>query len=799
MSTAGAAPRCSAPHREGMPMSRAEPRLRSFWMGGFEGADHLDPQLRPLDMALAQGHLAQLDEDYARAAGAGLRTVRESIGWRLCETAPGRFDLSRPLRMARSARRHGLQVLWTVMHYGTPPDVDLRDDALIDRFAAFAAALAQALGGQGEEPPVYTLVNEIGFLSWAASCTNLVGGYTCDAGALQSTQASGYDIKRRLVRATLAATDAVRRIDPQARFLQVEPLVHVVAPRDRPDLAPLADQVAGYQWQAWDLLAGTAEPHLGGGPAMLDLLGVNHYHSGQWEVQTEQRLWWHTRDPRRRGLDELLADAWQRYRRPLLVAETSHVGAGRAAWLSDVASQVQRARAAGLPVLGLCLYPLVDRPDWNDAGAWHHSGLWDVAQPPGARRPLERLLHRPYARALALWRQRLPVAPPAAPSPVLAVFSHRPWDLQAHRTVQLMTELAADHRIVFVEEPVHGEGPPRLLRSCPWPGVQVLQPRLPCHGPGFAGSTPQAMAALLAPALAPGALAWACTPLALPLVRALGLRPAVYDCAEGPPADGGGARWRWLELRLLREAALVFAAGPALARALAAHRPHVHPLFEGVDAAQFAPHALPPGGSEEQEAARLLGGLPGPLLGHVGRIGPHVDLALLAAVADARPHWQLVLIGAVQLPPGTVLPRRPNLHWLGGQPCSLLPALLARLHVGLVAWRRDAHTALGHPPELLQFLAARKPVVSVPLPDVLDLYAAVVDTAEDAAGFVRACENALRLEGVHDLHRHARIQAMLARAGWPQRAQSVRTLLQRLPAGARLLPWPAATSTRVAG
>nr|WP_145548298.1 glycosyltransferase family 1 protein [Variovorax boronicumulans] len=751
--------------------------LRSFWMGGFEGADHLDPQRRPLDMASAHGHLSQLEDDYARAAAAGLRTVRESIGWRLCEPRPGVFDLARPLRMARCARRHGLQILWTVMHYGTPPDVDLRDDALIDRFAAFAAVVAQALGGQGAEPPIYTLVNEISFLSWAVAHTNMLGAYQGAEGRRPSTRASGYEVKRRLVRATLAATEAVRRIDPQARFLQVEPLVHVVAPAGRPELAPLAAQVAGYQWQAWDLLAGRAEPGLGGGPGMLDLLGVNHYHSGQWEVETEERLWWHVRDPRRRGLDALLQDAWQRYGRPLLVAETSHVGAGRAAWLSDVACQAARARAAGVPLLGLCLYPLVDRPDWNDASAWHHSGLWDVAPAPAARTPFERVLHRPYARALALWQQRLP-EPAAAPEPpTLAVFSHRPWDLLQHRTLHLMTALAADHRIVVVEPPVAGDGPARLLRSCPWPGVEVLQPLLPGTAGGFDGAPPHALAALLAPALPSGALAWACTPLCLPLLRALRLRPAVYDCAEGPPLGAAEPRWRLQQARLLRKAAQVCAAGPALARALARQRPGVESLFQAVDAAHFAPAAVASGGSEAQEAARLLGGLVGPVLCHVGRIGTHVDLALLAAIADARPHWQLVLIGPVALPADTPLPQRPNLHWLGAQPYSLLPALLARVQLGLLAWHRDAHTELAHPPQLLEFLAAGKPVVSVPLPDVHDLYAAVVDTAEDAAGFVRACEAALQRQGVHDLHRHARIQAMLARCSWEGRAQTVRALL----------------------
>ena len=32
---------------------------------------------------------------------------------------------------------------------------------------------------------------------------------------------------------------------------------------------------------------------------------------------------------------------------------------------------------AGVPVEGVCLYPIVDRFDWDDASHWHNSGLWD--------------------------------------------------------------------------------------------------------------------------------------------------------------------------------------------------------------------------------------------------------------------------------------------------------------------------------------------------------------------------------------------------------------------------------------
>jgi hypothetical protein len=206
----------------------------------------------------------------------------------------------------------------------------------------------------------------------------------------------------------------MREVLPSVRFMHVEPLVHVVPAADRPDLQAVADEIASYQWQAWDLLAGRLEPQLGGTPQMLDILGVNHYHSSQWEVPSERRLAWHLGDPRRAPFDRLLDAAWRRYQRPLVVAETSHIGGGRAQWVADMAAQVRRACAAGVPVQGLCLYPVVDRPDWNDLQHWHRSGLWDAGpglNDAGPGNQPERRLCLPYARAVRRWMRRLPLYP----------------------------------------------------------------------------------------------------------------------------------------------------------------------------------------------------------------------------------------------------------------------------------------------------------------------------------------------------------------------------------------------------
>ncbi|MEN3112754.1 hypothetical protein ACFONG_18955 [Uliginosibacterium paludis] len=388
--------------------------FRSFWMGGFEGADHVNSHGVALDMHESCGHAGRIGEDFRLAAVHGLTTLRESIGWRRAEPRPGRYDFRRALAMAQNARINGVQIIWSLMHYGTPPDVSLLDDSLIPRFAWFAAAAASALAPLHDDshPPIYNPINEIGFLAWAVTSTRLIHPHGPPEGVHVGTVESGYNVKRRLVKATLAAMEAIREVDPRARFLQIEPMVHVVPPADRPELASLAQQISDYQWQVWDMLAGRMAPELGGSPEALDLIGINHYHDGQWEALTEKRLHWHERDPRRRPLSGFLADNWQRYGRPLILAETGHFGAGRAAWLDEVASEVHRAHGHGVPVEGICLYPLTDRHDWNTPSHWHHSGLWDASPhdlaTPATVLPRTRLLHNELAATLNLWRERLP-------------------------------------------------------------------------------------------------------------------------------------------------------------------------------------------------------------------------------------------------------------------------------------------------------------------------------------------------------------------------------------------------------
>jgi hypothetical protein len=116
------------------------------------------------------------------------------------------------------------------------------------------------------------------------------------------------------------------------------------------------------------MLAGRQQPHLGGQPEYLDVIGVNHYPWNQWTFATpvEAGPTLQRTHPEYRPFRELLADVRARYDRPMLVAETGTEGDARADWLRYVGDETRAALDAGLDVHGIGLYPIVNFPGWDD-------------------------------------------------------------------------------------------------------------------------------------------------------------------------------------------------------------------------------------------------------------------------------------------------------------------------------------------------------------------------------------------------------------------------------------------------
>jgi hypothetical protein len=346
--------------------------LESFWIAGFECSCHRRHDGRRLDLIAATGHDRFAAADYARVRDLGMRTVRDGVRWHRLETSPGRWDFSSLLPRVRAARDAGVQVIWDLCHYGWPDGLDVFRPEFVDRFADFAAAVARLIAGETDEAPWYTPVNEISFWSWA-------GGEVAYLNPFASGR--GFELKTQLARAFLAAADAVWSVDSRARLLACEPAIHILSGSRDPQRRAEAEGHRLAQFQAWDLILGRLWPQLGGDERYLEVLGLNYYPNNQWVLDGPGVR---QGDPLYRPFREILREAWERYGRPLIVAETGAEGDARAEWLRYVAAEVLAARRQGVPIHGICLYPILDYPGWDDE---RHccSGLLGYPGPRGER------------------------------------------------------------------------------------------------------------------------------------------------------------------------------------------------------------------------------------------------------------------------------------------------------------------------------------------------------------------------------------------------------------------------------
>jgi len=397
-------------------MTVAAPPFRSFFMGGFECSTHRLRSGRRLDVIGATAHDRFALQDYCRLLDVGIRTARDGIRWHLIEHSPGVYDFSSLRPMLAAAREAKVQVIWDVLHYGWPDDIDIFSAAFVQRFARFARAFAEVASAETDGPPWVVPVNEISFFAWA-------GGEIGIFNPFAKNRAD--ELKRQLLRASIAAMDAMREVNPHIRIVHTEPMINVVPHAERPHEAAAAEGHRRAQYAALDIISGRAEPELGGRADYLDVIGVNYYVHNQWIYPGGHGSMIEPSHPRYRPVWQMLQEVYERYRRPIFVAETGIEDDARPAWLRYMGYEVRRAIREGVPVHGLCLYPVVNHPGWED-DRHCYNGLWDYADDHGHRdvyEPLAREL-RSEERLLNIELEGGSEAPPVLDTHLLDIAAH---------------------------------------------------------------------------------------------------------------------------------------------------------------------------------------------------------------------------------------------------------------------------------------------------------------------------------------------------------------------------------------
>jgi UDP-galactopyranose mutase len=233
---------------------------------------------------------------------------------------------------------------------------------------------------------------------------------------------------------------------------------------------------------------------------------------------------------------------------------------------------------------------------------------------------------------------------------------------------------------------------------------------------------------------------WYYTPVAVGFTVHLKPAAIVYDCMDelslfhGAPPELAAC-----EQRLLHCADVVFTGGHSLFEHKRKHHANIFPFPSSVDVPHFAQaRELQPEPVDQAE-------IPHPRVGFFGVIDERMNLALLEELADDRPDLQLVMIGPVVKIDPSILPRRSNIHWLGGKQYKELPAYLAGWDVAMLPFALNESTRFISPTKTPEYLAAGKPVVSTSIRDVVNPYGeeGLVWIADTAVEYAIAIDEAL--------------------------------------------------------
>lgn len=353
---------------------------------------------RTMDEYELTGHYDCWREDLDLLASLGVRAARYGIPWFRVNPGPNQWDWTWADGPLEGLLERGVEPIVDLVHYGVP---DWLDNAFLHpdyprRVAEYAAQVAQRFQGRIRW---YTPLNEPRITAWNGGKLGWWPPYR--------TGWKGFvDVLIPVCRGIVETCAALRAVDPEIVHAHVDPSNLILAAdpsleearRFRQDLVFLAlDLITGrvteehpmYAWLRRNRVRLSDLAWFREHAVELDVVGFNAYPM----LSFKRFVRWGGR-PRLRfpyGTGEMLeriADMyWERYRRPMFIAETAAAGPveQRLAWLNDSVAAVSRLRARGVPVAGYTWWPMFSLVAWdyrqqNRALHEHlvHMGLWDL-------------------------------------------------------------------------------------------------------------------------------------------------------------------------------------------------------------------------------------------------------------------------------------------------------------------------------------------------------------------------------------------------------------------------------------
>jgi len=309
----------------------------------------------------------------------------------------------------------------------------------------------------------------------------------------------------------------------------------------------------------------------------------------------------------------------------------------------------------------------------------------------------------------------------------MIVFCHLCWDFVHQRPQYIISRMAKQFKILFIEKPypLEGQRDSQLIEVSPM--LHVLKPNV---------HRTEDIYTILSQYVnnsAPISIGWFYSPSFISLLNHFDFTTVVYDCMdELSLVKGASSPFIDQEQYLLTNADMVFTGSKALYESKALLHKNVYYFPSSVEEIHFA-KALQAIAVPEEIAS-----FPACIVGYCGIIDERIDLPLLDEIAVLEPDVSFVMIGPITKISEHELPKRPNIHYLGIKNYNELPNYIKAFDIAMIPFALNDATKYISPSKTLEYMAAGKPIVSTAIKDVVHDYSHCITIIQTAQDFAKA-------------------------------------------------------------
>lgn len=346
----------------------------------------------------------------------------------------------------------------------------------------------------------------------------------------------------------------------------------------------------------------------------------------------------------------------------------------------------------------------------------------------------------------------------------MIVFCHLRWQFVYQRPQHLISRMSRHYKILLVEEPIgFGDGQEFTAEiSEVNQKLHILQPRV--HR---IEDIARVLSSYVSNETVP--VAWFYSASFSSILHSRKFGTVIYDCMDELSLFKGAPQSLIdQEKFLLNNADIVFTGGKSLFESKRKLHSNVFCFPSSVDEKHFA-QAL-----NGVAIPNDISNIPHPIVGYFGVIDERIDLDLIRRAAERLPEISFVMIGPLAKIEEHDLPQLPNIYYLGMKSYNELPSYLKAFDMAMMPFALNDATKYISPTKTLEYMAARKPIISTRIKDVERDYSHCVRIVDDAKDFCEAILSfkSIRFDGGDNY------TEILANTSWEATAQKMENILK---------------------